>query len=124
MPIRIVMVLLGLFVACLAVVIFAWAVGSDFYLGWPTRHGLLRTTDHPLFVLAILVFCAAVFLFYSQHYGLVLFTTVLGLVLVGIPVGFFLFDRTPTLVQWLLAAAMSAEVIYGWTIHGEDYFDY
>ena len=124
MPIRVVMVLLGLFAACLGVVIIAWAVGSDFYLGWPGRYARLRTTDDPRCVLAILVFCAVVFLFYSQHYGLVLFSIVLALVVVGIPVSFFLLGRTPTLVQWLLAAAISAETVYGWTIHGEDYFDY
>ena len=125
MPIRVVLTLLGLFLVCVAIVLIAWAVGSDFYLGWPGRRGLhLRTGDHPVFVLVLLVFCALVFLFYSQHYGLVLFSLVLVLVFIGIPVGCFLLGRTPTLVQWLLAAAMSAETIYGWTIHGEDYFDY
>lgn len=124
MPLRVVLVLLGLFAACLAIVIIAWAVGSDFYLGWPRSSIRLRTGDNPLLVLVILVFCAGVFLFYSQHYGLVLFTVVFGLVIVGIPVRLFLLGQTPTLVQWLLAAVMSAETIYGWTIHGEDYFDY
>lgn len=124
MPLRVVLVLLGLFAACVAIVVIAWAVGSDFYLGWPRPHLRLCTRDDPLTVLVILLFCTGVFLVYSQHYGLVLFTGALGLVLVGIPVRYFLFGQTPTLVQWLLAAAMSAEAIYGWMIHGEEYFDY
>jgi hypothetical protein len=119
MPFRVATILLGLFVACVAIVVVAWAVGSDFYLGWPTRGTRLRTRTDPLFVLALLVFCAGMFLLYSQHYGLVVFTVVLALVLIGIPVSYFLVGQTPTLVQWLLAAAMIAEAAYGWTIHGE-----
>ena len=123
MPIRVMLTLLGLFLVCVAIVLIAWAVGSDFYLGWPRPSLRLRTHDDPVLVLVLFAFCALMFLFYSQHYGLVLFSIVLGLVLIGIPVGYFLLGRTPTLAQWLLAAAMIAESLYGWT-KNEDYFDY
>ena len=128
MPIRVALVLLGLFLVCVAIVVVAWAVGSDFYLFWPSRRSVLRDPYdpryHPVVVLALLAFCAGVFLLYSQHYGLLLFTIILvGGVLVGAAFAFFLFDRPPTLSQCLLAVAMSAESIYGWTIHDE-YLDY
>jgi hypothetical protein len=124
MPIRTVLVLVGLFAACLAIVLIAWAVGSEFYLFLPgRRHVAPPSPSHPILVLIMLLSCPALFLLYSRHFGLVLFSILLGSLVLGSVVGYFMFAWTPTLVQWLLTVVMGVETAYGWTIHG-DYFDY
>ena len=123
MPIRIVIVLLSLFAACLAVALGAWAAGSEFYLFIPGRRGIHRPPDHPIELIIAMAFCAGLFLLFSQHYGLVFFTGLFASLVLGSIVGYLVFAWTPTVVQWLLTVAMGAETTYGWMIHGE-YLEY
>jgi hypothetical protein len=126
MPIRVAAILFGLLAVCVIVILLAWAFGGEFYLFMPpSRHSceIDRPPTHPAIVLAALLFCVALFLLYSQHWGLVFFTALFGGIVLGSIVGYLLFAWTPTLVQWLLTAAVGVETWYGWTKHG-DYFDY
>jgi hypothetical protein len=116
MPLRVVLILVGLFAGCLAIVLFAWAIGSEFYVFIPSRFRWVgKLPTHPSAVLALLATCAALFL-YSPRYALFFFTALLGCLLLGSLVGYGVFAWKPTLMQALLTFAMIAETAYGWTI--------
>ena len=122
MPIRVAMILFGLFGGCIAVVLLAWASGSEFFMFLPGRrtHGFLEPLE-PAGMLLFLVLCGGLFL-YSQRYALILFTILLGGLVLGTFVGWGVVAWKPTLSQLALIAAMSVEVSYGWTIR-EDYLN-
>ncbi len=122
MPLRFVLIAAGLFIACLAVAIVAWMVGSEFYILAPSyRHMIHRPPTHPIAVVLLFVFIAALYL-YSEHYALVFFSCVLGGLALGSLVGFAVFSWTPTWAQWALTAVMSVETVYCW--NNRCYFDY
>jgi hypothetical protein len=116
MPLRILLILAGLFVGCVAIVALAWAIGSELYVFVPSRFRWVgKPPTHPSVVLAMLATCAALFL-YSPRYALFFFTALLACLLLGSLVGYGVFAWKPTLMQALLTFAMIAETAYGWTI--------
>ena len=124
MPLRVALILLGLFVVCLAIVLLAWLSGSEFYLFVPplSRWGIRRLSayappTHPSIVVGLLATCVALY-FYSPHYALVWFTILLGSLVLGSPIGYFFFAWKPTVAQVLLTLAMIAEACYGWSVQG------
>ncbi len=120
MPLRMALILYGLFAACLAIVLLAWASGSEFYVLFPSRRITIGARPtHPGVVLGLLAICVALYL-YSPHYALVFFTALLGWLLLGSLVGYGVLGRNPTVPQMLLTLTMIAETAYGWTI--EDYY--
>lgn len=123
MPLRVAIILFGLFAACVAIAALAWAYGGQFYLFAPSRWGLHRPPTHPVVILMYLGLSLGIFFFLSQHYGLVMFTGLPVTLLLGTTVGYLVFAWTPTLVQWLLTFVAGAEAYYGWAMTNE-YFDY
>jgi hypothetical protein len=121
MPLRVALILFGLFTGCLAIVCMAWAIGSEFYVFLPSRHiaSISRPPTHPCEVLILLAVCVALYL-YSPHYALLFFTALLAGLLLGSLVGYGVFAWTPTVPQVLLTLTMIAEAAYGWTI--QDYY--
>jgi hypothetical protein len=119
MPLRMAVILFGLFVGCVATVLVAWAIGSEFYVLVPTRwlRAVSRPPTHPCGVLVFLAACVALYL-YSPRYALLYFTVLLGSVVLGSLVGYGVFNWKPTLMQVLLTLAMTAEAVYGWSIQG------
>jgi hypothetical protein len=117
MPLRIVLIFAGLFLGCLAIVLLAWAVGSEFYIFIPSfrLRAANKPPDHPFVVLGLLMTCLAVY-FYSPTTGLSFFTVLLGGLVLGSIVGYAVFQWTPTVMQIVLTAAMIAEAGYGWSI--------
>jgi hypothetical protein len=69
----------------------------------------------PFAVLIVLVVCLGLF-FFSQRYALILFSAVLGSLMLGSLVGYGVFAWKPTFVQLLLTVAMLAETYFGWNI--------
>jgi hypothetical protein len=114
-----VLILLSLFAGCLAIVLLAWMVGSEFYVLLPKRWltSVRTPPTHPSVVLGLLTTCLVLYL-YSPHYALVFFTILLAGLLLGSFVGYGVFAWKPTMPQVLLTLAMVAEVAYGWTIQG------
>jgi hypothetical protein len=124
MPLRVAVILISLFAACVAIVALAWAFGTDLYFFLPGRRCLAsRPPTPPIVLLLLMALAVGLFLLYSQHYGLVVFSVFFGGVALGSLVGYFVFAWTPTLMQWMLTIATGAETIYGWTVH-EDYLEY
>ncbi len=122
MPIRTFLILVGLFIACLAVTLIAWACGSEFYMFLPSRrHIAVRPPTHPVVVLGLLLGCVPLYL-YSQRYALLFFSVLLGGFVLGTIVGCAVFGWTPTVAQALIMLGMGVEAVYGWTIQG-DYLD-
>lgn len=121
MPLRMALILFGLFVGCVAIVLFAWAIGSEVYLLVPRRwYGAVsRPPTHPCGILILLGVCVALYL-YSPRYALLYFTVLLASLLLGSLVGYGVFNWKPTVMQVLLTIAMIAEASYGWTI--QDYY--
>jgi hypothetical protein len=117
MPLRTALILCGLFVVCVAIVVLAWVIGSEFFVFLPRRWltSIHKPPTHPSVVLALLAACVALYL-YSPHYALLYFTALLGCLLLGSLVGYGVFNWNPTLMQVLLTLAMIAEVSYGWSI--------
>lgn len=123
MPLRMVIILIGLFAACAAFAAMAWLSGAEIFLFIPGRRHAHRPPTHPAIVLAGLAFCLALFVMFSEHYGLVCFTVLAGCIVLGTILGYPVFSWTPTPAQWLLTIAAGTEAIYGWTKHNT-YFDY
>jgi hypothetical protein len=120
MPLRMVLTLLGLFGGCLAMALLAWASGSEIYILIPSRRYIcMPPPTHPSVVLGLLVACLVLY-FYLPRYGLLLFTALLGGLLLGSVVGYGVFAWIPTIPQVLLTLAMIAESAYGWTV--QDYY--
>jgi ribose/xylose/arabinose/galactoside ABC-type transport system permease subunit len=69
--------------------------------------------------LGLLTICLILYL-YSPHYALLIFTALLGGLLLGSLVGYGVFAWKPTISQFLLTLAMIAETVYGWSI--QDYY--
>ena len=119
MPLRMALIFFGFFAGCLAIVLVAWASGSEFYVFVPaSRHFTsicAKPPTHPSVVLGLLVACVALYL-YSQRYALIFFTALLAGLLLGSLVGYAVFAWKPTLSQVLLTLAMMAEAAYGWSI--------
>lgn len=115
MPLRMVLILVGLFATCIAVVLLAWSAGSQFYVFVPGRR-VLPPPTHPMVVLVFLAVCLALFR-YSQHYGLVALSLLLGGLVLGSIIGPWVFAWRPTVPQILLTLAMLGEVAYGWSIN-------
>jgi hypothetical protein len=121
MPFRMALILFGLFIGCLAVVLLAWAIGSEFYVFLPSRRftSIHRPPTHPAGVLLLLGVCVAVYL-YSPRHALFFFTALVGGILLGSLVGYGVFDWKPTVMQGFLTIMMIAEAAYGWSI--QDYY--
>lgn len=117
MPLRIVLIFSGLFLGCVAVVLLAWAIGSEFYIFIPSfrMRPAHRPPDHPAVVLGLLMTCLALY-FYSPTTSLTCFTVLLCGLLLGSIVGYAVFQWRPTVMQILLTVAMIAEATYGWSI--------
>ena len=118
-PSRPLLVLLGLFVVCLAIVLIAWAADFYLYMYVPSRsmEPSAPPPTHPVTIIVFLLTGGGLLL-YAPRLGLIVLTGLLGTILLGTIVGYLAFAWTPTLVQWLLTAAMSVQSIYGWTKFG------
>ena len=120
MPIRTLIILAGLLAASLLVILIAWLAGFELYVFYgrfrakpPTPTGM---------VAALLIGALALGMFFSQHYGLVMFSAAATGVTLGTIVGPLMFQWSPSVCQYLLTASMLGLVGYGWTQH--EYFDY
>ena len=124
MPLHIALILLGLFAACVAVVLLGWWLGSEFYVFLPVRRirAISTPPTHPVFLLVLLATCVALY-FYSPQYSLVFFTALLVCLLLGSLIGYGVFAWKPTVMQFVLTLVMAAEAICGWSVRG-DYLDY
>jgi hypothetical protein len=122
MPIRVALIWFGLFAGCIAVVLIAWASGSEFFMLIPGRYtrGCFKPLE-PVGMLALLALCGGMYL-YSQRYALIFLTVLLGGLVLGTLVGCGVFAWKPTVSQFALIAAMFVEMSYGWSIR-EDYLD-
>jgi hypothetical protein len=124
MPLRTVLILLALFLGCVAIVLLAWATGSEFYVFLPRRRivAIQEPPTHPGIILALLSVCVALYL-YSPRYALLFFTGILCCLLLGSLIGYIVFSWHPTLMQIVLTLMMIGEVSYGWSIQGCDLED-
>ena len=120
MPIRTLIILAGLLAASFLVILIAWLTDSELYIFFgrfrvkpPTPTGM---------VAVLLIGALALGIFFSQHYGLVMFSAAAAGVALGTIVGPLLFEWLPSVCQYLLTASMLGLVGYGWTQH--EYFDY
>ena len=120
MPIRKVIVFSGLFGVCLAIIVIAWAAGSEFYMCLPSRCTMDRCAPPPTpaFLIAVILLIGGGLFLYAPRLGLIVLTGLLGTLLLGSIVGYLAFAWTPTVVQWLLTAAMIVQSIYGWAKFG------
>jgi hypothetical protein len=120
MPTHKTLVFFGLLGVCLAIVVIAWATDSEFYL-FLSDPELEFDAPHPptpaFLVIVFLLTGGGAFLRWPRI-GLIILTGLLGTILLGSIVGYLAFAWTPTLVQWLLTAAMSMATIYGWANFG------
>ena len=111
MPIRNFLILLGLFSLCLAIVLIAWACGSELYLPFG-RHDPGPPT-HPVGILAAILL-AAVLGCGLRFLSVIAVTLFAVLICLGIPVGCLVHHWTPGICQYLLAVALTVNAWYGW----------
>jgi len=117
MPIRQFLILLGLFVICLATIGIAWATGNELYLWWmPLRHWFpyLPPPEPPTHPLVFLLAFGVVGVWQclvgrGARVGLCIIT---GFLILGSVIGWFAYHWTPTVCQCLLTVAIVALTIY------------
>ncbi len=124
MPLRMILILIGLLAASVGVVLLAWKTGSQLYVFLPASRLYLHVSKpptDPLMVLALFVIPVLLY-FYSQHFALIAFSCLAGGILAGTVIGFAVYAWTPSVFQHLLSLVMVAAAAYGWT--QREYFDY
>lgn len=119
MPLRPVLLLLCLFLACLAIAGLSYAMGWELYMFGSRRPFHVRPPSDPTTIPFHLLASALVFLV-SRSYGLLYLTFVTACVLIGSVWGWIMFQWMPTLAQHALSVALIVTLAYGWT-HREDF---
>ena len=120
MPTGKAIVFFGLFGVCLAIVVIAWAAGSEFYMYLPPSRAVDRggPPPTPAFLIVVFLLIGGGLFLHAPRLGLIVLTGLLGTILLGSIVGYLAFAWKPTLVQWLLTATMSVQSVYGWAKFG------
>ncbi len=120
MPVRQLILLLGLFCLCLAVVGLAWAARGELYLyalDLPSRwHSHLRFQSpptHPGVIFGFLGFSLPL-TYWLRQKGVYFFILLTAGIVLGSVAGFFVYGWVPSWAQHLLTVAMIATSIYAW----------
>jgi hypothetical protein len=120
MPLRPLLLMLALIGVCVAIICIAWGYGVDLYVFSPAartrwRQKMWGPPTHPGEILGLLAF-AGVLAFFTRRYAFGFFALITVGLLLGTPVGFLVYNWTPTWAQYALTAGMLATCIYAWSM--------